>query len=195
MTGRLQGDGALPPGGMDLPGSVAGVGVIALGGGSSYLTTSSAGCAHRVTGVFMQHSVSQIVAVSLLGGLGFVVGLLTVYEVWQWRRRRSPISLRQLVVRVIGGVLLLGLLCKVLGGLLYVQPGMQPARLILNYWAECVALGWLLLFVVLIDLRLVLKIRRRQQQTVAEITNKLIETFRAEHGQPDAVRPTDSRAD
>lgn len=126
-------------------------------------------------------------AILCFGILGLGVGVLTIVEIVNWRSRRSVITRSQLFVRVIGGIVLLVLLSKVLGGFLYVHPDRQALDVVLNYWAECVLLGWLMIGIAAIDLRLVMKVRRQNRRSLNDMAQQLMDSFRAEHAHKEAV--------
>jgi len=60
--------------------------------------------------------------------------VLILKEVRQWQARRSIISLRQLVIRIFGGMLMLMLLVMVLGGIVFVQLDGSPIGHFVVYW-------------------------------------------------------------
>lgn len=93
--------------------------------------------------------------VTLIVGLG----ALTVREVLLYRRDRAVISGRHLVIRILSGLLLLGLLTKVLLGL--------GERFSLAYWSKCAALGYLVCLVAFVDLWLVIRCRRHRDRAGA----------------------------
>jgi hypothetical protein len=118
-------------------------------------------------------SVPQIVAIIGLGALALGIGALTLYALWQWHRHNSLLSRGHLAVRVVGTLLSLGLLWRVLGGILRVWPELQPLRAVVIYWVDCLVLGWLLLLVIGLDLWLALQLRRAHQQRLGQLAAEL----------------------
>ena len=91
--------------------------------------------------------------------IGGVVGLC-VREVQLFRRGQSIVSKRQLIFRIVGGAITLALICKVMGGVLHVRPGVAPDTFV-TYWLECAGLASLTVFVALVDAWSVCAFRRR----------------------------------
>ena len=98
-----------------------------------------------------------ISGILLLGGTVW----LCVREILLFRAGESIISRRQLIVRMIGGMITLALVAKVMAGVLFVQPDMRTASYFLEYWLGCVGLAFLAVAVALIDVYSVLGYRRK----------------------------------
>ncbi len=119
---------------------------------------------------------------------------LSAYEVWQFSRSRILISLRQLIIRLIGGLLLVFMLGKVLHGVLAFEAG-ESIRSSLIFWGDVVLIGWLTILVAAIDLRYCMKLRQRHRQYNEEMAEHLMsqvnsprERHDARDGSPESER-------
>ena len=96
----------------------------------------------------------NILAVAL-PALAILVALLLVVEVRKYRAGRHLISGRRLALRLISGLLLIGLLAAIFVGLFLLKladAGSRP-QLFLAFWGGCLVGGFVLLFLMLADVR------------------------------------------
>jgi len=87
--------------------------------------------------------------------LAILVALLLVVEVRKYRAGRHLISGRRLALRLISGLLLIGLLAAIFVGLFVlrlVDASSRP-QLFLAFWGGCLVGGFVLLFLMLADVR------------------------------------------
>jgi hypothetical protein len=96
-------------------------------------------------------------------------------EVQLFRRGESIVSKRQLVFRMVGGVITLALVGKVMVGVLFVR-GDAPPSTFLFYWLECAGLASLAVFVALVDYCSVRSFRRRCQRDLSSRVGRLYAT-------------------
>ena len=99
----------------------------------------------------------------LLGGTMW----LCAREVNLYRTGESIISKRQLIVRMIGGLITLVLIGKVMAGVLYVKPEMRSAAYFLEYWLGCVGLAFLAVLVAVVDMLSVMGYRRKLRRELS----------------------------
>ncbi len=100
--------------------------------------------------------------------------VLILKEVRQWQARRSIISLRQLVVRIFGGMLMLMLLVMVLGGIVFVQLDGSPIGHFVVYWLACITLAMIIGIVALIDFCVVFRCRQRHRKLLREVRTSMM---------------------
>jgi hypothetical protein len=127
----------------------------------------------------------QILSI-VLPALGIGVIILMLVELREWTARRTVISRRQLVLRMIGGVMLLALIAAIFVGLFILRVAGPEGRplLFLAWWLGCLALSILLLILAFADLRHVAE-RRRERETEIwrDFARTLAERIRRDRGQ------------
>jgi len=109
----------------------------------------------------------MIILVSLIGILTLGVVLLTSREVVQWYRKRSILTFNQMIFRLFGGILTVGLLVKVIIGVFYVHMTDDTERFLI-FWKDCLGLALLVVVVALIDFYYVMKFRRTNRTRIQE---------------------------
>jgi uncharacterized protein YacL len=112
----------------------------------------------------------QIVGAALVVLIAAGVVVLVVVEIRNWRRKTTVMPGVQLLIRVLGGVLMLLLLAHLLGGILWVQLGDLPMGPFFLYWLKCVLLAVALCLVAILDFGLVMRQRSRQRQQLRSLT-------------------------
>jgi len=87
--------------------------------------------------------------------LAFVILLLLLVEVRNYRAGRTLISRRRLALRLAAGMLLMSLLAAVFVGVfvLKIVAAMEHPRLFLVYWSSCLLVAIALIWVMLADMQ------------------------------------------
>ncbi len=114
-------------------------------------------------------------AVVLLAAV-VVVFILLAVEARQWRTGRLLISRGRFVVRIIGGLVLAGLLGGIFYGLMIlrlVEPDGRPA-LFLGYWLGCVAAALALIVLALQEMKGVIEGQQKRENELWKEIARLI---------------------
>ena len=132
----------------------------------------------------------RVLFVICMVGLMAAIALLTIRETAGFRRGRSLLSGRQLVIRMLSGVILLGLLVKVtIGGLQIMSPDVDSIRFALLYWTECVVLGYFVCLVGFVDLWLVWRCRRQHRRWITGTAARLCGGLASAEGHMPSLSP------
>jgi len=117
-----------------------------------------------------------------------LVALLLLVEIRKYRAGRHLISARRLALRLIAGVLLIGLLAAVFVGLFVLRLLDAAARpqLFLGFWSGCLAAAFLLLILMLADVR---EVEHRSLQRQHEIWRDFARYLAGHLQRPQAERP------
>jgi hypothetical protein len=93
-----------------------------------------------------------------------MIAWLMLREIRLYFRRAESVSGRQVIIRMMVGMMLLGLILRVLlGTYLYLDPGAHGIRPTVTYWSKNMALGYFIAVIAMIDLGLVLRYNRRRR--------------------------------
>jgi len=128
-----------------------------------------------------------VVAV-LLPCLALLVVALLVLEVRRYRTGRHLISARRLALRLAAGALLLGLLTAIFAGLFLLRLTEADGReqLFLAYWGGCLVFAFVLMFLMVADMR---EVEQRSTQRQHEIWRDFARYLAGKSG-PDRADPS-----
>lgn len=125
--------------------------------------------------------------------LAVVVFLLLLVEIRRFRSGRHLLSARRFALRIIAGLLMMGLLCAIFLGLFVFRltSAISRADLFLAYWFGCIAVAFVLMFVMVADMRAVEDgYARRQHEIWRDFARFIAGTMprSPQQGEPDQPR-------
>jgi len=130
----------------------------------------------------------------IIGGVLAAVAVATVtglaVEYWQWRAGRRIIDQRQMLLRLLGGLILLTILGMILVGVLLVD--WQSVVSFAIYWSLCLALVFGLMVLALADWRRVLERQLEREKELGRAFAQALREGRASSTEGPQTEPSET---